>query len=356
MHDDSVQTGDHETPERLKQFRARYEGDACGGRGRRWLKPVLLAGAVLLGLWGADVFLRGAIADSTAQRGGMSAEEWREYAVYLEGKDLPAEAMKAYEKYLETATLSDEARAKVCYSMALLAVDAGDYRDALAKLYQAELLSPDCPLKPEIDKKVVMCLEHLGRKDALRRELRHRSHVAQPAEDVAADQVVLAESGDMVLTKRDFERELEALPSSVRAGLNTAEAKGEYLRSVVARRMLVEKALRMELDRDPEILDRLEQQRNALIVEKLIDEQVAGLSEPTPEDVERFYRAELDRFTMPGSDEVPPFERVKERAAQMLQVQREQEAMARLIEQTLAEQKVTFHAERLESNDTGAAP
>lgn len=356
MHEGSAREMNDETPERLKQFRAQYQGCGEGGRGRRWLKAFLLVAAVLLGLWGADVFLRGAIASSTARPGGMSADEWREYAIYLEGKALPDKALEAYQKYLETALLSDGERAKVCFSMATLAADTGNYRDALAALYQAEMLAPNTALKPEIDKKVVLCLERLNRKDELRRELRKRSGADTSSTGTTPGDTVLAECGDTVFTMHDLERELDALPPGARSKLNTPEAKSDYLRSLVARRMLLEKALRLELDKDPEILDRLAMERDALVVQKLIDEGMAGQSEPTPEDVERFYRAEQERFEKPGTTEVLPFEQVKERAAQMLRAQREQEHFARLIDETLKESNVTFHMDRLKTEEAGAVP
>jgi tetratricopeptide (TPR) repeat protein len=320
------------------------------------LKPLLLVVVLVLGLWGADVFLRAAIADSTTQPGGMSPDRWRAYAIYLEGKNLPEEALDAYERYLETASLTDAERANVCYSMGTLAADAGDYRGALASFYQAEMLASDSDLKPEIDKKVVWCLDQLGRTAELRRELRQRSDAQSTSPGTAPGDTVLAEYGDCTVTMSDLERELDRLPSAARAKMETVEARTEFLRNVVARRLLLEKALRLELDKDSEILDQLTKHRDALLVQTLIDRQLQDQVDPSPEDVERFYKAEPERFAVTSTGEVPPFEQVKERAERMLRAERERERFTRLIDETFQEQNVKLYTERLHSDEEEIAP
>jgi len=342
------------TPDRLREFRAQYRNAANQGKRLTVAKVILLVAVLLLGLWGAEVFLRGAIASSALQSGGLSPEQWRAYAVYLEGKDLPDEALRAYERYLEVATLSDSERAKVCYTIGALAAGIGSYERALASLYQAELLAPKSDLMPEIDKKVVLCLERLGRKAELRRELRERSDVQKTPADVGPGETILAEYGDTVFTDRDLERELEALPATARKHLTTGGAKLEFLRNVIARPLLVDKAMRLELDRDPEIEAKLAEQHDALIVEKLIANWMMDSPDPTPEDVERFYKAEPERFKSTGADEAPPFEQVKDRAMQMLRMERKQERLSRLIDETLEERNVKLYADRLETTEEQA--
>jgi tetratricopeptide (TPR) repeat protein len=343
------------TPDRLREFRAQYRDKAGRRKGLSVVRFIVLVAVLLLGLWGAEVFLRGAIARTSNQAGGMSPEQWRAYAVYLEGKDLPYEALHAYERYLEVAVLSDSERAKICYAMGSLAAGLGSYEKALASLYQAELLAPTSKLKPEIDKKVVLCLERLGRKADLRRELRQRSGVKRTAADVGPDETILAEYDDTVFTNSDLARELEALPDTARNHLNTGEAKMEFLRNVLAHRLLVDKAMRLELDRDPDIEAKLAEQRDVLVVQKLIDDWMKEQPKPTAEDVERFYKAESDRFKTAGADEAPPFEQVKERAAHMLRMERDQERLSQLIDRTLEERNVTLHADRLQQDEEEAA-
>ncbi len=337
------------TPERLKEFRAGYRSRNSATRISRLLKGIILVAVVAAGLWGVEVLIRNAASGVTALGGGLSPEQWRAYAIYLEGKGLPNQAFEAYKSYLDCATLSDSDRAHVCYTVAQLASDTKQYETALAYLYQAEMLDPESVLKSEIDKKVVFCLDKLGRTGELRRELRNRTDMTRQASDVAPDEIILAEFGGDVITDRDLEAELDKLPPSVRSSFESPEQKIEYLKHMVAQRLLVEKALRLELDHDPAIQAQLAKQCDVLIVQKLVNDSLGSRAEPTPEDVERFYKAEPDLFKTADDDEVPPFEQVKDRAVRLLQARREQEGFAHLVEQTLKERDVRLYPERLES-------
>ena len=294
----------NDASERLKQFRAQNGG---GAPSPRWAVVQLLVLVAGLAAIGALVVWRGGSGDSDPAafaEGGLSDGQLRDYAVYLEEKKLPNAAIDAYEVYLAQTTLDDAARANICYSVGKLAIDAEDYERALAYLYQAEMLVPEGELSGEIDKKVVLCLDKLGRNVDLRRELRKRSAVKRTAEDVGEDETVLAEFAGEVFTNRDLDLEVEKLPTYLRESFNTPEKQAELLKNMVAQRLLLDKALRLELDSDPEIQDQLAEQRDAMIVQKLIENDVRANVRTTPADVERFYKAEPDRFTHPASVQV----------------------------------------------------
>jgi len=232
---------------------------------------------------------------------------------------------------------------------------------------------------------------------------------------------VLAEFAGEVITNHDLELEIEKLPPAARDSFNTPEKKGDLLKNMVAERLLLDKARRLELDKTPEIQDQLARQLDAMIVQKLISDEVKAGIHITPEDVERFYKAEPDRFKEPATAEVriakadsedaakaikdfpdkpvtvrqggrvpgasetlsvpdavfsadagaiagpvqaekswyvfkveskkkertPPFEEVKDRAMRMLQMQKEQEKITALIEETLQARDVHLYLERL---------
>ena len=292
------------TPERLKEFRAGYEGRPKAGLRMAWLHLLIL----VVGFGGLYWMLAPTISvveapgrlPDTAEA-GLPVEALREYAAALAEKNLPDAAVDVYKEYLARAPLTRDERAKVCYAVAKLATEAERYETALAYLYQAEWLAPDSDVKDEIDKKVALCLDKLGRTVDLRRELRKRTDVSRNAEDVKEGETILAEFGDQVITDRDLELELEKLPSYMRPSLSSPEQKVDFLKNVVANRLLVDKARRLELDKDPEIQDRLTAQLDRLMVSKLIADEVAPRINITPEDIERFYKAEIKQFTQPAT-------------------------------------------------------
>ena len=291
------------TPERLREFRSAYTPSPQRAGLMSYVQLVLL----LLG-FGAVIALLAlreqAPAKAGTPNGGLSAEQQRQYAAYLAEKQQPTAAVAAYQAYLDTASLAPNDRAKVCYATAKLAVEAEQYAAALPYLYEAEFLDPNSDIKDEINKKVVLCLDKLGRNVDLRHELRKRTEVKRTAADVKPEEKVLAEFAGEVITNRDLELEIEKLPASVRDSFSAPEKKADFLKNMVAQRLLLDKARRLELDKTPEIQDELGKQLDAMIVQKLIEDEVKAGINITPEDVERFYKAAPERFTDPATAEV----------------------------------------------------
>ena len=291
-----------QTPERLKDFRAQYARN--GGGGGKLAAVQLLV--MLVGFAAVLAALLYEAPQETPQQAssGLSVDKQRGYANYLAGKEQTEAAIAAWDEYLDAAPLREAEQANVCYGVAKLAIEAERYEDALAYLYRAEFLDPESDLRDEINQKVVHCLDKLGRGTDLRKELRKRTDVKRSARDVADGEVVLAEFAGDVVTDRDLELEIEKLPPTARGQFGTPEQKMELLKQVVAQRLLLDKARRLELDKTPEIQEAMVRQLDAMIVNKLITDEVRSKIAVTPEDVERFYRAETDRFTEPASAKV----------------------------------------------------
>ncbi|HOD50078.1 MAG TPA: peptidyl-prolyl cis-trans isomerase [Candidatus Hydrogenedentes bacterium] len=290
------------TPERLKAFREETRERSRRATVWPFVNTVLLiAGFACVIAAIVMTSKRGGTVQQVGGGGGLTNSAQREYATLLEQKGLTDAAIDAYEDYLENAPLEPDARANVCYSVGKLAIEAERYEKALEFLYQAEMLDPDSPVKDEINGKVVLCLEKLGRSSDLRRELRKRTAPERTAADLEEGEVVLAEFGGQVITDRDLEREIEKLPPAARESFDSPEKRTEFLQNIVAERLLLDKALRLELDKEPEVQEELAQVRDGLIVRRLIDQEVNSKISITPEDVRRFYEAEIERFTEPAT-------------------------------------------------------
>ncbi len=417
-----------QTPDRLRQFREQY-GQAPRQRNVLGVVNLIL---ILVGFGTlAFMLVRMPAPQAPGQPlagGGLTVDQEREFAVRLAEKKEMAGAIAAYDSYLKKASLPAADRAKVCYSVAKLAIDTEQYAVALPYLYQAEFLDPQSNLKDEINKKVVLCLDKLGRNVDLRHELRQRTDVKRTAADVKSDEKVLAEFAGEVVTDRDLDNEIDKLPTQVRGQFDTPEKKTQYLKNIVAERLLLDKAKRLELDKSPEVQAQLLKQLDAMMVQRLIADEVKKSVQVTPEDVERFYKAEPARFTEPATAEVSvgkanseeaakaltsfadkpvtvrkggpvpgeapelkvpesifastpgavstpvqagaawyvfktaavtpeklhPFEEVKDQAARLLQMQKEQEKVSALIEETLQARDVKLYPERL--GQTKGAP
>ncbi len=289
------------TPDRLKAFREETRERSRGRNAWAIVNTLVIVLGFLCVI--AAILLtshRNGAVRQTARNGGLSSAAMREYATVLEQKGLTDAAIEAYEGYLGNAPLEPDARANVCYSVSKLAIAAERYEKALEFLYQAEMLNPDSPVKDEINSKIVLCLEKLGRSSDLRRELRKRTAPGRTAAELEEGEVVLAEFGGQVITDRDLEREIEKLPPAARESFQSPEKRVELLQNIVAERLLLDKANRLELDKDPEVQEELARVRDGLIVRRLIDQEVDSKTAVSTEDVRRFYEAEIERFTDPA--------------------------------------------------------
>lgn len=293
-----------QTPDRLKEFRNQY-GGRNDGRSNWWN---FVQTAIFIAGFGAilAVLLQGGRPTPYPRDGGggLSTDDQRRYAGYLAEKDELVAAVAAYESYLDQAALTPDERAKVCYRVASLAMNAGMDEKALAFLYQAEMLAPDSDLRADIDGKIIRILEKQGRASELREALRDRSGVTKPGVDVEEDEVVLAEVGEAVITNTDLDRAIQELPPAAQESMKDAERRRELLKNLVAERVLVDKARRLELDKDPALQARLAEQLETSMVRKLIDDEVESKLNVTPQDVERFYEAEQELFTVPAQASV----------------------------------------------------
>lgn len=308
-----------ETPDRLKSFRAQYAPQKTSG------VKLAIAQLVLITAGFAGVFafltLHGGAKSAPAAAapgGGLTADNEREFAAYLAERQQPMDAVAAYQSYLDKTALSPDERAKVCYTMGKLTADAEQYDAALKYLYQAEFLAPESELKEDIDKKVVLCLDKLGRRADLRSELRKRTSLKRSAADIEPGETVLAEFAGEVITDRDLTSEIEKLPAYMRDSIAGPEKRAEFLKNLVAQRLLLDKAQRLELDKNPEVQEELGKQLDAMIVQKLIRDEVKPRISVTDEDVERFYKATPERFTIPETAQVRVGDADSAEAAQTL--------------------------------------
>jgi len=288
---------DENTPERLKTFRGEHDNKPRAAYPFYWLQIVIL----VVGFGAVIGIIAGTPNESMSEesaRSGLSPEELRGLAAHLAEKEHLDAAVDTYEDYLRVADLQPADRARVCYTVANLALDLQNYDKALTLLYEADYLGAPDDIKAEVDKKIVQCLDRLGRTADLRKELRNRSNLTSAAE-VKDDDVVLAQFGDNVITADDLQAEIDKLPAYAQENFDSQEKKTELLKNIVAEKLLVEKARRLDLDKTPEIQEQLGKQLDAMIVRKLINDEVKSRVSITDEDVERFYKAEPELFTVP---------------------------------------------------------
>ncbi len=257
----------------------------------------------------------------SAGSGMPGAEQIKSVAIDLENKNISAEAADLWERYLEMANLTDYEAGNVRYRVAKLRQASGQNDKAFAQLALAEKMlgdsSPD--LLQEIGIRRVECLRKLGRWAEVAREMADRATIG--AEDNGASgQQVVAEIDGQKITVSEFDlllsNQIEMAVSS-RLGLSPEDQNAlrrraheqfadpqfrqRELQRIVAMRVLAQEARERDLDKSAEFRDRLQAVADEILGQTLLFEESAKRGTVTDEDVERFYRANTDRYAQPAA-------------------------------------------------------
>jgi len=146
------------------------------------------------------------------------AAKQKAYATELLNRGLYAEAVEAYDRYIEMPGVSDEERANVLYHGANALFDkAKDYHGALVRYLKLRSYYPAFPQMRDVEAKIVQCFERTGRSLEAQLALEQAAHLSrQESSAPPAREVVVAEVGSRKITEQDVLRELERFPPDVR--------------------------------------------------------------------------------------------------------------------------------------------
>ena len=81
------------------------------------------------------------------------------------------------------------------------------------------------------------------------------------------------------------------------AGADSSDFNRRVLERLIDQQVLVSQAEEAKLDRDPNVLLRLDMARREILSQAFLDKQLAGLSQPTPGDVHTYYQSNPDLFS-----------------------------------------------------------
>ena len=90
------------------------------------------------------------------------------------------------------------------------------------------------------------------------------------------------------LTVHQLSTELKFAPQ---ASANEPVLKSQALQSLINRRLLVAEAEHAKLDRDPEIMQAIERQKEQVLVQALLQRKAAAAAKPTAGEVQAYYQA-----------------------------------------------------------------
>jgi len=132
---------------------------------------------------------------------------------------------------------------------------------------------------------------------------------------------VLARINDRVITLKEFNQKIEALPEELKdIYLKDSEAKSAFLDELINRELLIKEAIDRRLDYDKEVARIITAFKDQILFESIIARESEKV-EVTPPEVENFFNIYRDRFVVP-----------EERRVRTILLATEEEAKSVLIE------------------------
>jgi len=218
-------------------------------------------------------------------------------------------AIDSYEKYISLPYLTLEKKSNLSYIIGNIYMDdLSDYSNALANFVRAKVYYPSNTSVSEINKKIVACLEKLGKSvDAEREMSKVTSLTGKEKEDVLKPKegdIIVAKIGGRNITMGEMNRELERLPVFVKESFKGKEKRLEFLGQYIAGELLYDSAKRQGIDNDKKVIEDLNFSKKQLMINKLIEQDVdLKLREPGEEDLKLYYEANKDKYTEEKKDE-----------------------------------------------------
>lgn len=223
----------------------------------------------------------------------------RELAIALENKELYNQAIDEYENYLLTSSLNNEKKARIYHKIGTIYMDKlHDYENGLAAFVKVKHLASEGSLTREVDRRMVECLDRMGRSLDAQQELERVTALEDEAQPEAGGTVV-AKIGDRNITLEELENKIEALPPYVREQFQDPQQKIQFLKQFMATELFYDTAKRRGYDRDKEIIRQTFEAKKGLMVEKLITEEIRGTVQIDTADIRLYYKAHKEEYKAP---------------------------------------------------------
>lgn len=290
--------------------------------------------------------------------GDMSIQKKLAEAYMNQG--LYEKAIDSYERYINSTGLALEKKSNLSYIIGNIYMDdLSDYNNALANFVRAKVYYPANSSVSEINKKIVACLEKLGKSVDAEREMSKVTSLAGGEKEEASrseeDSIIIAKIGDRKIAMRELNKEIERMPVFMRDSFKEKEKKLELLRQYIAGELLYDSAKRQGLDNNKGVIEDVNFSKKQLMINKLIEEEVdSKLKEPGEADLKLYYEANKDKYTEEKKGEdgktikaQQEFEQVKDRVRADYVSMKRQEKIGALLDNLRKTRDVLIYDDQL---------
>ena len=112
-----------------------------------------------------------------------------------------------------------------------------------------------------------------------------------------SEERVVAKLNGITITAEEYIWEINNLPESMRSSLKTIDDRKEFIRKLMHRKLLLEEAIRQDIDDDDDMQYKIENSRRAILINELLERQFEKLMMVTETEIKEYYQTNQDQFT-----------------------------------------------------------
>ncbi|NQT26687.1 hypothetical protein HQ585_15130 [candidate division KSB1 bacterium] len=290
---------------------------------------------------------------NSSQKSSVDGDKVREYANALYNRELYAQSITEYQRYLDLYDVDAAQQANILFIMANTQFDRlHDYPNAMALYLKVKHVYPESNLSREVDKKIVACLERLDRSADAKQALDEATSLDPEQVRESRPGTVIARIGEREFTSGDLNFQLGQMPDYMKDQFKSREAKIQLLQQMVATDLFFDAAKRQGLDSDNEVIEGAFQAKKSLMVQKYLQHEIAGRVNITPDHVQDYYKANTDKYAEKNEDGTvkrqKSFQEVQQQVAEDLAMEKQQRAYEDLLQQIMQAEKVQIYSDLVE--------
>ncbi|MBN2091134.1 SurA N-terminal domain-containing protein [candidate division KSB1 bacterium] len=289
---------------------------------------------------------------SATEKPQMSGDQIRELANKLYEWKLYPQAIEQYQYYLNFYSADAQEQANINYVIGNIYFDRmHDYEGALTHYAKVKYYFPESNLMPDINKKVVACLERLQRTMDAKQMLDESTSLDSGMVRKSLPGEVIAKVGDRRITQGDLDFEINQLPPYMQSQFTSLDGKKKFLQQYISTELLYETAKRAGLDKVKEVIEGAFQAKKQLMAQKYLEQEIAREMNIKPEDVELYYRANKDKYAEKDDKgkviREKSLDEVQQQVAQDLVRDKQMKAYEALIQRLTQAQSVEIYDDKI---------
>lgn len=230
-------------------------------------------------------------------------ENAREVAGLLASEKLYSEAAAYIESYLKQQYPSpSELEPTMMYLADLYMDNINDYEKAMANYLKLLHKFPDTKYKNDVQRRIIECKSRLGRRLEAMHDLENYKAKNSPGASstkssaTSENEVVVAKIGSEKITMREYLGSLDETLKGAGVDVADVEQRIKLLKTIIVKKVLKKIAISNRFDSDREILKIVENEKERLMIEKLLERDVTSKVEVDEMAMKLYYDAHKNQM------------------------------------------------------------